>query len=246
MKDREIRRLNDLNINRDHSLYLHYKFYQDELFKALKQHAKGKLLDIGCGNKPYKQLIEHQIESYLGCDIVQSENNTVDIICNADEIPMESSLFDTVISTQTIEHVENPQGLVAEAYRLVKPNGYLIISGPMYWPLHEEPFDFYRFTKYGFKHTIEHAGFEIETICPCGGKWALAGQALLHAIYPTLYNIKGFKGKIIGFIVKTLRLIKLINIVFEHLDNHVTDYTNTMNYVVIAKKTVKNFEDTTA
>jgi len=236
MKDRQIERLNDLNINRNHSLYLHYTFYHRELFKALKYYAKGNLLDIGCGNKPYKQLIENHTESYLGCDIIQSDNNAVDLICSANKIPLNDDLFDTIISTQTIEHVEDPNGLISEAYRLLKTNGFLIISGPMYWPLHEEPYDFFRFTKYGFQHILEQAGFKVTKIYSNGGKWALAGQALLHAIYPTIYNIKGFKGKIIKFIAQTLRVIKLINIFFEYVDNRVTDHTNTMNYVVIAQK----------
>ncbi|KQM63944.1 hypothetical protein ASE74_12310 [Pedobacter sp. Leaf216] len=236
MIDRQIGRLNDLNINRNHSLYLHYNFYHKELFKALQSYAKGNLLDIGCGNKPYKQFIEGRVKSYLGCDIIQSDNNAVDLICSANKIPLNDDLFETIISTQTIEHVEDPHGLISEAYRLLKNNGYLIISGPMYWPLHEEPYDFFRFTKYGFQHMLEQAGFKVTSVCASGGKWALAGQALLHAIYPTIYNIRGIKGKIIKFIARIFRVIKLINILFEYMDNRVTDHSNTMNYVVIAQK----------
>jgi len=229
-------RLREFNISEDHIWYLHYKPFHEELAAAIKLYAKGKLLDIGCGNKPYAGILSPYITEYIGCDIIQSSNNCVDILCPANKIPLDDNGFDTVFSTQTIEHVEDHQGLLNEAYRLLNKGGHLIIIGPMYWPLHEEPYDFFRFTKHGFKYILEKAGFEIVDIRSNGGKWSVAGQALLHALYPHVNSIKGIKGKLVNGFIKMIGGIKTINRFFLHLDSKATDYKNTMNYVVIAKK----------
>lgn len=234
----KLARLNQENLEIDinHSLYLHYKSFHKVLFNAFNDFASGTLLDIGCGNKPYIEFLSKKVTTYVGCDIIQSDSENVDVICPANNIPLQDNSFDTVISTQTIEHVEDHFGLITEAYRLLVPGGNFIISGPMYWPLHEEPYDFFRFTKHGFKFLLEKAGFEIVEIKSNGGKWAVAGQALIHAIYPTIFNIKGKKGVVIKFIAKTFKMVQNINRLFSYIDSKVYDDTNTMNYVVIARK----------
>ena len=228
--------LSNFDIGTGHSLYLHYKPYHDDLFKAFKAYAKGRLLDIGCGNKPYEQVLLPLVAAYIGCDISQSGAERVDLLCPANNIPVENDSFDTVISTQTIEHVEDHQGLVNEAYRVLNKNGYFILSGPQYWPLHEEPYDFFRFTKYGFTYILEKAGFQIISIDSNGGKWSVAGQALIHALFPAVYSIKGFKGKVIKAIFNLFGGIKAINRFFYYMDNKLPDHKNTMNYVIVAQK----------
>ncbi|TWR25185.1 class I SAM-dependent methyltransferase [Mucilaginibacter pallidiroseus] len=236
MRQQNLQRLNNSEVSNRHSNYLHYVSYHRELFKAIKIFATGRLLDIGCGNKPYQDIINLNISEYVGCDIIQSSDNLVDIICKANEIPVFNNTFDTVISTQTIEHVEDHQGLVNEAFRVLKLGGHFILSGPMYWPLHEEPYDFFRFTKHGLKYIVEKAGFEVIEINANGGKWSVAGQAFLHALYPQVYGIKGLKGKFIRACIKLIGGIKSINRFFLYLDNKYCDEANTMNYVLVAKK----------
>lgn len=237
MREENLSRLNKTEVNIDDLYYLHYKYYHRDLFNAFEKYATGNLLDIGCGNKPYQDKLSKLINNYTGVDIIQSNENKVDILCLANNIPLDSNSFDTVISTQTIEHVEDHQGLVNEAFRLLKPNGYFIVSGPMYWPLHEEPYDFFRFTKYGFKYILEKAGFEITAIKSNGGNWSVAGQALLHAILPSIYNVKGTKGI---FLRKAFKIIgiKGLNTFFSKIDEEINDETNTMNYVFVAKKSI--------
>ncbi|RZK57796.1 MAG: class I SAM-dependent methyltransferase [Pedobacter sp.] len=116
IRDEKQSRLQEIDIDTNHSLYLHYKYYHKALFAAINKYAKGNLLDIGCGNVPYKKLIEPLTLKYIGCDIVQSSNNCVDILCPANKIPIEDEKFDTILSTQTIEHVEDHQGVINEAY----------------------------------------------------------------------------------------------------------------------------------
>lgn len=236
MREENLDRLSGMQIDEENLSFLHYYSYHQCLVLAFNHHARGRLLDIGCGNKPYQEMLMPYIEEYFGCDIVQSTKNCVDVLSPANNIPLDSKTFDTVISTQTIEHVEDHQGLVNEAYRLLKPEGYFILSGPMYWPLHEEPYDFFRFTRHGFKYILEKAGFEIVSIEANGGKWAVAGQAFLHALHPQIYYIKGLKGKIARALLRCIGGIKNINRFFLYLDSKETDHVNTMNYVIVARK----------
>jgi len=218
-REKELSRLSGIEIKLSNSDYLVYKPLIDLLKKNIKTHASGKVLDIGCGNKPYLSLFPESISQYIGCDVVQSDQKKVDVICNANDIPLPDSEFDTIFSTQVIEHVADHNGLLSEAFRLLKTGGKLIISGPMYWQLHEEPHDYFRFTRYGFSYLLKKHGFQEIAIEPCGGKWALTGLVLLYAIpkRPRIIN-------------------RLLNPIFYWMDIKYPDFGNTSNYVVTAIK----------
>jgi|WetSurMetagenome_2_1015567.scaffolds.fasta_scaffold119153_2 SAM-dependent methyltransferase len=236
MREENINRLSSYEISINHPQYLGYKFYHNDLFECIKKFANGKLLDIGCGNKPYAKLINDLVEEYIGCDVVQSSEKTVDIICEATDIQLQSESFNTIISTQTIEHVAEHQQLVNEAYRLLKYDGFFIVSGPMYWPLHEEPYDFFRFTKHGFKYILNKAGFTIYEERSNGGKWALCGQSLIHALYPDLNTQSSLNWKVLRHALNILGGIKFINRFFSKMDEKYLDTSSTMNYVIVARK----------
>lgn len=186
-------------------------------------HARGRLLDIGCGNKPYKQLFAKRVSVHIGCDAVQSSDRRVDVRCLATALPFKDASYDTVLLTQVIEHVADHQTLLAEAHRVLRAGGILIVSGPLYWPLHEEPFDYFRFTEHGFRFLLERAGFFVDETMRNGGKWALCGQVLIHTVQGTWLNQP--------FVVRA------INWVFANLDDHYEARGNSpMNYVIVARK----------
>lgn len=215
--------------------YLVYKSFHKELQTAINGFAKGKLLDIGCGNKPYQKWIEGNVSEYIGCDIVQSNLNKVDFVCPANKIPIVSNSFETILSTQAIEHIEDCQGMINEAHRLLKSGGYFILSGPFYWHLHEEPYDFYRFTKHGFKYLLEKQGFEIININENGGAWSTLGLMINHTF--SFHNANANKiAKGVKYVFRKGKLHKLINRVFSYLDTNDFNTINTINYVVVAKK----------
>jgi len=219
LRSEALDRLNSCETTYTDTYYLVLKY----LFAALRTSAtfaKGDLLDIGCGNKPYRSIFN--VKRYLGCDIVQSSQSEADFLCDSLKIAAVDESFDTVISTQVIEHVTEPQILCSEAFRLLRKGGIFIVSGPMYWHLHEEPYDFRRFTKHGFQYLLEKAGFEVIEILPNGGKWALLGQVIIHTIEGTRFR-RGI-------------LIAIINRLFEWLDLKWFDDVSTSNYVAIARK----------
>ena len=221
------------NNKRDNS-YIVYSYLFKALDYSIKKYGRGKVLDIGCGNKPYKSLFTNNISEYTGCDINQTESNSVDIICNVTDIPLPDKSIDTILCTQVIEHVFEHEKLIIEANRLLNNKGVLILSGPAYWPVHGEPNDFFRFTKFGFQQLLEKNGFTISETIENGGAWATAGQSLAHAFEFSKNKSIFFRG--IRFTFYKLRLIWLTNSLFRWLDKKDHNPANPINYVIVAVK----------
>ena len=120
----------DLSIWNQH--YIGTFFIINDVKEATK-YAAGRLLDIGCGNKPYFQFFKNKVSEYIGCDIVQSSENLVDYICPANKLPFEDNSFDTIFSTQVMEHVADFHGMASESFRVLRKNGYGIFTMPFSW-----------------------------------------------------------------------------------------------------------------
>jgi SAM-dependent methyltransferase len=235
LRGEQLARLTYIKTSLNDPYYLEYKYLFADLKNAVQKYASGDVLDIGCGNKPYYTFFEGRNSSYIGCDVVQSSHNIVDVICLATEIPLADNSKDTVFTTQVIEHVADHRKLLSEAFRILKPGGNLIVSGPMCWEHHEEPYDFFRFTKYGFDYILKEAGFETLEIKANGGKWALVGQVFLNSIRAS-FKKKSFKRKFIKALYFIFRIKWIVNIFFGWLDKADKDYSATLNFVVVAKK----------
>lgn len=80
-------------------------------------------------------------------------------IAPADHIPLEADTIDAILCTQVLEHVAEPSSVVGEFRRLLRPGGRLWMVAPLVWFLHEQPYDYYRYTSYGLRHLLERAGF---------------------------------------------------------------------------------------
>lgn len=122
------------------------------------------LLDIGCGEKPYKSLFANA-SSYTGLDIVDGPE--VDVVGKAWSLPFEDNSFDVIISTQVLEHTEKVEKTVEEIQRVLKPGGTLFISAPFAFQEHGGPYDFWRFTQYGLRTLFSK--FSINSITPLQG-----------------------------------------------------------------------------
>lgn len=235
MRQQGIARLSDLRISKSARDFLVMHYLVNDLKQAIPQYAKGAVLDIGCGNKPYEEMFAGNITSYTGCDVVQSDKNKVDVICPATELNFPARQFDTVFSTQVIEHVDDPAKMLAEANRVLNMNGHIILSAPFTWELHEEPYDFYRYTKYGLRAMLEKAGFEVIDIKANGGKWAAVVQLQINIIYSGFAS-KKISSRFVKFLFTKLGFTRLFNSIGLWLDRRGADDLLTLNYVAVAKK----------
>jgi SAM-dependent methyltransferase len=119
--------------------------------ELIRENARGVLLDLGCGTVPYYNLYNGQVENIICIDWGESFHQCIhlDHIVNLNnEIPLENELIDTVILTDVLEHIWNPEKLMIEVSRIMKLGGKLILGVPFFYCLHEEPHDFFRFTKH--------------------------------------------------------------------------------------------------
>ena len=223
----------DIRVANQH--YIGTYFIVNDIRDAIAEYARGNILDIGCGNKPYEVLFRDKVSRYTGCDIIQSSDNVVDYLCPANDLCFQDSEFDTVFSTQTLEHVADHRGMVAEAFRVLRPGGYAIFTVPFSWELHEEPYDFFRVSKYGLKYLFEGSGFEVIRIKANGGKWAAISQLFLNVLMSTRKYVT-FRSRLIQLLFIRMRLIIPYNKISIWLDKRFFDDVFTLNYIIVARK----------
>jgi SAM-dependent methyltransferase len=143
--------------------YWHLKLVRDKL-RSIASSALlppgGKLLDYGCGNKPYHAVFSPKFKEYVGADL--PGNPAAEITTGPQgQIPSEDNSFDCVLSSEVMEHTEDPRFYLKEAHRVLKPGGSLVLSVPAIWVYHPDPIDYWRWTIAGLRHEIQRAGFEI-------------------------------------------------------------------------------------
>lgn len=134
----------------------------------------GKLIDVGAGSSPYKEIIMDvkRVSDYIRLDFPKSEYhiaNDLELTWDGKHIPADANSFDTVIMTEVLEHVQRPADLLAELCRILKPGGLLFLTVPWLWPMHELPNDHHRFTPVALSSYLEESGFEVLKMRLLGG-----------------------------------------------------------------------------
>src|SRR5690606_22363204 len=123
----------------------------------------GKLLDFGCGSKPYKALFT--VSEYVGTDIEVSghdhRHEAIDVYYDGKTLPFADESFDSVFSSEDFEHVFNLSQILGELRRVLKPGGHMLFTVPFVWDEHEIPYDFARYTSFGLKHILQEKGFVV-------------------------------------------------------------------------------------
>lgn len=124
----------------------------------------GRVLDFGCGAKPYQKYFT-ECSEYIGCDIEVSghshTNENIDVYYDGKHLPFEDNSFDGIFSSEVFEHIFNLEGILAELKRVLKNGGVMLVTLPFVWNEHEQPYDFARYTSFGIKDLLERNGFEI-------------------------------------------------------------------------------------
>lgn len=131
----------------------------------------GVMYDLGCGEAPYKEFFLKYADQYVGVDWAGSFHDTkADVAADLNKpVPIESVVADTIVSFSVMEHLCEPQNMLNEAHRILKPGGNIILQVPWQWWIHEAPYDFYRYSPYGLKYMFEKAGFADVVVEPQSG-----------------------------------------------------------------------------
>ncbi len=130
--------------------------------KLLGGYISGKTLDVGCGTKPYEKYFNSS--EYIGLEVdntINKDEKKVDVFYKGDKIPFDNKEFDSVITSQVLEHIFNPQQFMEEINRVLKINGKLLLTVPFIWDEHEQPFDYGRYTSFVLNDLLNKNGFKI-------------------------------------------------------------------------------------
>jgi SAM-dependent methyltransferase len=168
------------------------------------ENIRGRLLDAGAGKLSYRHLVKPYCTEYKSMDFKKTHPE-LDYESDIQDMPLENESFDTVFSAEVLEHVPDPEKALREIYRVLKPGGKLVMSIPHLMYLHNEPYDFYRYTKYGLRTLLERVGFTVEFIEPSGSIFSflqgIAATTLIGVTYgipiiwPIFFTISKLTGK---------------------------------------------------
>ncbi len=157
-------------------------------------HYRGNVLDVGCGQSPYRFLLHPQV-SYFGIDIIDAKKfdyiNPQIIPFNGEDIPFPEEMFDAFFCTEVFEHVEKYQRLVDEIHRVLKPNGSGIITIPWSARYHYIPWDYFRFTPSSLKNIL--CKFSSVVIKPRGTDISVIGSKIIVLFFRNLLPQNAWK-----------------------------------------------------
>lgn len=135
----------------------------------------GRVLDLGCGVRPFEQDILCHASEYIGVDWSNClHGRRADIEADLNQpLPIEDNFADHIVCFEVLEHLREPKLMLTEAYRILKPQGSMVLSVPFQWWVHEAPWDFYRYTRFGLIYLFESAGFTNVSVAPTTGFWSM-------------------------------------------------------------------------
>lgn len=202
------------------------------------------ILDAGAGESIYKKFFSHC--NYKAIDLAVGESRwnyaNLDYVGFLHEMPIENEMFDAVLCTQVLEHLEWPRESVKEMHRVIKPGGKLYMTVPMAQNEHQVPYDFFRYTSYGLESICKHAGFNNIKITPFGGLWVRWAYELPRgmSIFPSA-GIRSKKPNLLGITllpvrVATLGIMRLLQMLFLYLERFDKEKNDPWGWECVATK----------
>lgn len=168
-----------------------------------------RVLDVGCGAKPYEPIFRPHASSYIGVDPV--DNPRAELRGPVEDLPIEDAAFDVVLCNQVLEHCDDPVKAVAELHRVTAPRGRVLVTTHGVMPYHPSPTDYWRWTHAGLEKLFaENGRWSSVRVTPASGTTACLG--MLVAMYLDL----GFRRVGLGFAAKPL--VTAINTVAMGVD----------------------------
>jgi SAM-dependent methyltransferase len=189
------------------------------------KYISGETLDFGAGSAKYRNIIKPFSTKYVTYDMCPGPY--IDIVGSVLDVNLPNNSYDTVISTQVLEHVEKPWIMVKEIGRILKEGGICILSAPFIVPYHADPNDFFRYTKNGLISLFENEGFEVVE-CESYGKTFSVFSEFFHFLYANPYS------KAQNRYIK--RLAAMIEKASVFLDKYLKNKIIYPNSYIVAKK----------
>ena len=175
-----------------HPNYLMRKRLLDAI-RQISPLVKGKVMDLGCGSKPYRNLFT--CDEYIGVDFENPGhphlNEQIDVYYDGKHLPFDNNAFDVIFCSEVFEHVFNLPELLREINRVLKPGGRLIFTCPFAFPEHEQPNDFARYTSFAIHSLMVDNNFTVSEYIKSGNTVEAIGQ--LKVIYAHLHVVSKFK-----------------------------------------------------
>ena len=181
----------------------HILHFESEIERVVGEFAGrlgegARVLDAGAGEGQYAHHFARQ--RYVGIDLGIGDAawnySELDCVGDLERLPFADGAFDGCLNVVTLEHVKDPQRVVCELGRVLRAGGELLLIAPHEWEEHQEPHDYWRFTRYGLRLLLERAGFAEVTVEPVGGFFRLLARRLAHAprMLPFPLNVLALAG----------------------------------------------------
>lgn len=206
--------------------------------RTLSPQLKGRLMDFGCGRKPYRSLFS--VDEYIGVDFENPghphANESIDVFYDGKHIPFADAHFDSIFSSEVFEHIFNLEEILKELNRVLKQGGTMLITCPFVFCEHEVPNDFARYTSFAIRHLLEKNGFEILQQVKSGNSIESIAQLRLvychEHLYPKLKKIPVVRSafRLITYSIINVSTLALTRILPAGKDLY-------MNNVLLCRKT---------
>ena len=165
-------------------VYSFETFIEDSVSAFARSLPAGSLvLDAGAGEAQYAGLFAHA--RYVAVDLAIGDPGwdyrRLDALADLEQLPFRGASFDAALNVVTLEHLKRPQKALREIARVLRPGAPLLLIAPQEWEVHQAPHDFYRYTRYGLKHLLKEADFEIAELTPAGGLFRVLSRRMFNA-----------------------------------------------------------------
>jgi len=199
-------------------------------------HIGGLTLDVGAGGYDrYSGLFSS--ERYIRLDF--NIQNKPDLVADAHALPFKHEVFDSIVCTQVLEHLKNPFLAVSEFRRILKPQGIVLLTVPQVNELHEEPHDYYRYTRFGIIHLLETNHFEILSVDQRGGFFSTLAQQIIRYVIDRWDLYSSVKGRLLKPFISAFGRF-MIN--FDKLDKSLANRKHAIGWCVVARNTDADFD----
>jgi SAM-dependent methyltransferase len=213
---------------------LHFEVEIDDAVAALANAlpAGARVLDAGAGEGQYAHHFASQ--RYCGVDLAVGDAawdySRLDVLADLTALPFRQGVFDAALNVVTLEHLREPGLALAEIARTLAPGGRLLLAAPHEWEVHQQPHDYFRYTRYGLQYLLEKAGLEIVEIRAVGGYFRLVARRLLN-------GLQFFAGGVrwLGFVPAAVVLVPPA-LILPFLDALDGERNFTLGYICMARK----------